>query len=346
MTNWSWKNSRKPMKNQMKKKGKGKNLFGIKQGAGAVNACPFPGSKKKKSKGGGPNGSLGWMKHALNAMHPSHLALPRAVGGYSVIRTTDIHTISEPFALFGLFKGPRTQFTETCWGTATGVVPGLPGYDKPIRDEDNAVFLLSTPLRSVALDGTTMVPAAITVQIMNGNALQTTSGMTFIGRSKTVLDLMGDLRTWQEVADGLINYSAPRLCSAGKLALRGVQVDGVPNNMSVLSDFVPRANFPGTGDRQTGTWSTNTGNIQTDFAGFGPIFVVNPGLVELQVIVTVEWRMRFDPLNPAYAGHVVHTPSSESTWSKVISSAESLGNGVRDIADVVADLGLMAAVAA
>lgn len=341
------------MKNQMKKKGKGKNLFGIKQGAGAVNACPFPGSKKKKSKGGGPNGSLGWLKHALNAMHPSHLALPRAVGGYSVIRTTDIHTISEPFALFGLFKGPRTQFTETCWGTATGVVPGAPGplpattgYDKPIRDEDNAVFLLSTPLRSPALDGTTMVPAAITVQIMNGNALQTTSGITYIGRSKTVLDLMGDTRTWQEVADGLINYSAPRLCSAGKLALRGVQVDGVPNNMSVLSDFVPRANFPGTGNRQTGTWSTSSGGIQTDFAGFGPIFVVNPGLVELQVIVTVEWRMRFDPLNPAYAGHVVHAPSSESTWSKVISSAESLGNGVRDIADVVADLGLMAAVAA
>lgn len=211
------------MKNQMKKKGKGKNLFGIKQGAGAVNACPFPGSKKKKSKGGGPNGSLGWMKHALNAMHPSHLALPRAVGGYSVIRTTDIHTISEPFALFGLFKGPRIQFTETCWGTATGVVPGQPGYGKPIRDEDNATFLLSTPLRSTALDGTTMVPAAITVQIMNGNALQTTSGMTFIGRSKTVLDLMGDYRTWQEVADGLINYSAPRLCSAGKLALSGAR---------------------------------------------------------------------------------------------------------------------------
>jgi hypothetical protein len=185
-----------------------------------------------------------------------------------------------------------------------------------------------------------MVPAALTVQIMNGQPLQSADGIAYIGRSKTVLDLMGDTRSWSTVMKELVSYSAPRLCSGGKLALRGVQVNAIPNNMSVLSDFVPRRVIAAGNN----VWTEAT--FPVDFEGFGPIFVYNPDKIKLKYLVTIEWRMRFDPLNPAYAGHVMHAPASESTWSKVLSTAESVGHGVVDIADVTADVGAAALAAA
>lgn len=347
--NSSWNQSNKAGKRKKKKQnkqmGKG-NLYGIKQGVGSVTNNPFPkqnGNKKKKGK------RKTGLRNAFNAMHSDHLALPRAVGGYTVTRTTDVFTINNRFALFGCFKAPRENFGDGAWSTIIGVRPALGGYTKPIGDDLNATFLLSTALRQESLLDATMVPAAITVQVMNPGALQSTSGITYIGRSKTVLGLQGDTRTWEELSGLLVNYSAPRLCSAGKLALRGVQVDAIPNNMSVLSDFVPRT-VPKTSDTEyTASWTSSssaaTPTVQADLAGFAPIFISNPDSTELQVIVTVEWRMRFDPLNPAYSGHTVHPPASESTWSEMIRIADSLGNGVRDIADITADIGMAARVA-
>jgi hypothetical protein len=262
------------------------------------------------------------------------------VGAYTVIRTTDIVNSNREAVFFGAFKGPAAQFTETTWLSAVAVTnANSAGLELPIGDATgagNAFFYTSAALGEASLNGARMVPAAITVQIMNGEALQDAAGIVYIGRSKTVLDLMGDGRTWKQVMEELVSYSAPRLCSAGKLALRGVQVNAIPNNMSVLSDFVPRR-VPVAG-RQI--W--DQANYQTDFEGFGPIFVYNPDNVALKYLVTIEWRMRFDPLNPAYAGHVMHSPASESTWNRVIGEAESLGHGVKDIADVVGDVGMAA----
>ena len=280
------------------------------------------------------------MRQALNAMHPSHLPLPRAVGGYTVIRTTDIVNTAQECVLMGTLKGPGNGFTETCWLNTIMARSPAGGAATGINAADNAVFEKSVALGAAALDSAKMVPAAFTVQIMNGDNLQNADGIAYIGRSKTVLDLMGDTRTWEEVLKELVSYSAPRLCSGGKLALRGVQVDAVPNNLSVLSDFVPRRNIVG----GTHTWIET--DFPADFEGFAPIFVYNPDKINLKYLITIEWRMRFDPLNPAYAGHSVHTPASETTWSNVIADAESLGNGVRDIGDVVADAGMMIGAAA
>lgn len=323
-------------KTAKKKRQGGKNLYGIKQGVGRVTSSAFP--RKRKGKNGN---SIGKYRHALNAMHPCHLPLPRAVGGYTVIRTTDIINTDNEALFFGAFKGPGAEFTETCWldviavkNTTTG------GLTQAISTTDNAYFYTSAALGASALDSSKMVPAAITVQIMNGDSLQNASGIAYVGRSKTVLDLMGDSRTWDEVMKELVSYSAPRLCSGGKLALRGVQVNAVPNNLSVLSDFVPRRKA----SEGIKTWTEAT--YPTDFEGFGPIFVYNPDKMALKYLVTIEWRMRFDPLNPAYAGHSVYSPASESTWSHVIADAEAMGNGVRDIADVVADVGIGVAMAA
>ena len=188
-----------------------------------------------------------------------------------------------------------------------------------------------------------MVPAAITVQVMNGDALQTTNGIAYIGRSKTVLDLMGDARSWDTVMKQLVSYSAPRLCSAGKLALRGVQVNAVPNNLSVLSDFVPRR----IKDSGTYTWTENAGGTAAyadqDFEGFAPIFIYNPDNIALKYLLTIEWRVRFDPFNPAYAGHSQHMPASEATWASAVQNEENKGSGVTDIVEDIAELGVAAA---
>jgi hypothetical protein len=329
---------------KLKRRQGGRNLYGIKQGVGKVTQVPFP-TLQRQQRVKRRNGNRASYKYALNAMHPCHLPLPRAVGGYTVIRTTDIVNTNAAAILFGCFKGPRLEFTETTWQDVIAV--NSVNATVPINDVNttsagtgNASFSISSALSSSSISGARMVPAAITVQVMNGESLQSADGIAYIGRSKVVLDLMGDSRTWDDVMKELVAYSSPRLCSAGKLALRGVQVDAVPNNMSVLSDFVPRA----IAEEGVKVWRhmAQTNGYAADFEGFGPIFVYNPDRINLKYLVTIEWRMRFDPLNPAYAGHVQHQPASESTWSKVISDAESLGNGVMDIADVTADVGVAA----
>lgn len=323
--------AKKTMKKTLKKRQGGRNLYGIKQGVGAVTKNAFPKRRAVKKR---PKVVA---KEALNALHPCHLPLPRAVGGYSVIRTTDIINTPDEAVLFGAFKGPGQEFTETTWLDAIAVRNAGGGVDLPIGGagggSGNASFYASSALGASSINGARMVPAAITVQIMNGQNLQSADGIVYIGRSKTVLDLMGDSRTWRTVMQELVAYSAPRLCSAGKLALRGVQVNAIPNNMSVLADFVPRRII----NSGSQTWTEATFPI--DFEGFGPIFVYNPDKVPLKYLVTIEWRMRFDPLNPAYAGHTVYKPASETTWSNVIAGAEAAGHGVKDIADVVGDMG-------
>lgn len=327
--------ARAVLKRAMKKKQGGRQLYGIKQGVGQITNAPFP--KRNKRRSG--KKVVSRICNALNAMHPHHLPLPRAVGAYSVIRTTDIVNTNREAMLFGCFKGPAQQFSETAWLTTIAASnPNVLGLDVPIgnaADGGNALFYTSSALAASGISGARMVPAAITVQVMNGENMQNADGIAYIGRSKTVLDLMGDTRTWRTVMEELVSYSAPRLCSGGKLALRGVQVNAIPNNMSVLSDFVPRR----VADSGIKVWGDGIGAYSADFEGFGPIFVYNPDKIGLKYLVTIEWRMRFDPLNPAYAGHSMHTPASESTWNKVIGEAESVGHGVMDIADVVADVG-------
>lgn len=322
------------VKKTLRKKRGGAKLAGIKQGVGSVTKSAFP-KPQARRKAAAKRTNL---RQALNAMSPAHLPLPRAVGAYTVVRTTDVMQIPSAFTLFGTFKGPANEFTETTWLNLVGVSSVDPTL--PIRGASNANFRFSSALSDSAINGAKMVPAAMTVQIMNPDALQNTSGIVYIGRAKTVLDLLGDGRTWETLANELVAYSAPRLCSAGKLALRGVQVSAVPNNMSVLSDFCPRVNSPSGAQ----TWTKES--LPTDLEGLAPIFIYNPNNVPLQFLVTVEWRMRFDPLNPAYASHINHMPASESTWAKVISDAEACGHGVEDIAEVVADMGGAALAAA
>jgi hypothetical protein len=307
-------------------------LKGIKQGVGMVVKKPFGSGKGRPGKFAMRNKTSS-RKAALCALTNLHLPLPRAVGAYTVAKTTTIVDSSRSVMLFGCFKGNRVNYPDTAWFDTVAVGSANPA--NPINGTGNAGFWVDSALSSSGFNSCRLVPAAITVQVMCPKNLQSADGITYIGRSKQVLDLMGDTRSWTTVAEELVSFSAPRLCSAGKLALRGVKVDAIPYNMSQLADFCPRGLIAA--DPFDKTW--NEGSFDAQFEGFAPIFVYNKNNVDLQYLVTVEWRVRFDPGNPAYAGHSYHPVATDSCWNDTVRGMEAEGHGVVDMAEGIVDFG-------
>jgi hypothetical protein len=129
----------------------------------------------------------------------------------------------------------------------------------------------------------------------------------------------------------------PRLMSGGKLALRGVQMNAYPLNMNALSDFQKITNY-GDGDK---TWASNTGSAGDAqyLTGFTPMVVINTSGEVLTYAVCVEYRVRFDLSNPAVSSHRHHPVTTDKVWDGMVKKAIALGNGVKDIADVVATMG-------
>jgi len=305
-------------------------LRGIKQGVGMVVKRPFGNGRRRSGRNGNKPASR---RAALCALTNLHLPLPRAVGSYTVCKTTTIIDSSQSVMLFGVFKGNRVNFEDTTWLDTVAV--GSVNEALTIGGATNSRWYFDTALSSNGFSAARLVPAAITVQVMCPKNLQSADGITYIGRTKQVLDLMGDTRTWTDIAQELVSFTAPRLCSAGKLALRGVKVDAIPYNMSKLADFCPRALVAkATIDK---TWGES--GFAANFEGFAPIFCYNVNNVELQYLVTVEWRTRFDPGNPAYSGHTFHPVASDSVWSETVKGMEAEGHGVADMAEGIADFG-------
>jgi len=309
-------------------------LRGIKQGVGMVVKRPFGSSKRRTRR---PSIRSKCMKSALCALTNIHLPLPRAVGAYTVAKTTTVISSSAKVILFGPLKGNRSNHPDPAWTNVVAVSGVTPG--SAISATANATLHVDTALGGTGFAHARLVPAAVTLQVMCPRSLQTADGITYIGRTKQVLDLMGDTRTWTALADELVSFSAPRLCSAGKLALRGVKCDAVPNNMSQLSDFTPRGVVTGADDQGNRVVTWTEGSYDSQFEGFAPIFCYNKDEASLQYLVTVEWRTRFDPANPAYAGHVFHPVASDSVWSETIKGMETEGHGVVDMADGIVDFG-------
>lgn len=276
----------------------------------------------------------------FSALSPHHLALPRAVGPYTVIRTTSKHTVTQNYTIWG----PTTQRDSTATEFWTNIIG--------VGDVDDTLAM-STQLNTTAITDSTfgtigavaagwdqcmLTPAAFTIQVMNSTPVTSAGGIAYIGKMKTLPDLAGSGRTWSQFGDQFIAYNYPRLCSGGKLALRGVTVSAVPYNMSDLADF--RAVFThSTGDF---TWNGGAGLGSLEFAGFAPIVIAKTSeMASLEVLVTVEWRVRFDPSNPAQASHKLYQPSSDASWAAHV-AAESL-RGTEDIAETIADVGVEAA---
>ncbi|APG75696.1 hypothetical protein 2 [Beihai sobemo-like virus 4] len=321
---------------------------GIKQGTGAVTNAPFGSSGSHRPRGGQRSARRGSRKgrggggrrrglnlSCWNAFAEPHLPLPRAVAPYTIIRTTAIWNPSSDhqrrLALFGPIMDVGSDAGQ--WSNYYSISANV--TLSSLRNSANGAYLSSFgSMSSSSWGAASVTPAAFSVQILNKEALQTSTGMVYIGRCKNKVHLAeGDNSTsWQDLADNLVSYSNPRMCSAGKLALRGVHVDAVPNNMSELAKFTT---LHQSGDAPITIDATDL----THHEGFNPIFIYNPDAVALQVLVCCEWRVRFDPSNPAYAACRMHKPSTDTSWAEHLQQAVALGNGVADIVEVVARAG-------
>lgn len=262
----------------------------------------------------------------LDAFDSSHVPLPRAVGDYTVIRTTEVFSGTNKFNLYGPMKtqvgNGSEAWSNVCAVRSNRLSSTELGDSVGTNSNEKRTF---TAMSTGAWGNSRLTPAAFTVKVMNPEALQTTSGIVYIGRARQMLNPGGDTRTWDEFAQELVSYSSPELCAAGRLALRGVKVDAVPYDMNSLADFRPLAQ----GTNTNFVWS----NDDLVYDGFAPIFVYNPNAVDLQIMICCEWRVRFDPSNPAYASHTYHRPSTPGYWDRVQRIGSALGNGVMDLAE-------------
>lgn len=312
----------KPKKRAQPKRRARRGYPGIQQGVGRAVGRAF---------GSAGFGGLS----CLDAFHPSHLALPRAVAPYTVIRTTQIISSNHALLLFGPMRGDNyaTEPEGTGqWRNSCAFSLQLPSSSLGTSFTRH-VFESMGPTNS-SWNAAATTPAAFSVQVMNPEALQTTKGVVYAGRAKNRLRLeqMPPTSTVGQLANNLVSYSNPRLMSAGKLALRGVHIDAVPNSMADLATF--------TNSHQENSGSiAGVTNLHEHFEGFNPLWVYNPDEIDLQYLVCCEWRVRFDPSNPAYAACVPRAPSTESHWAGVMGTMESMGNGVQDIAEKVAQAG-------
>jgi len=273
-----------------------------------------------------------------DAKLPMHLPLPRAVGPYLTVRVTHRFNTADKVVMICPFRHYGGQPGRLESGAWTDVVAlSSANATLPVSD------VSSTNYHKVDISGIgsncTLVPSAITVQIMNPNAVTGATGIMYGGVSQTQIPAGGTATTWNAIAENFIQFQKPRLMSGGKLALRGVQASSYPLNMSALSDFTETMTSFTSGTDQ---WHSSA--LPT---GFAPIIFVNAGYTasgitvtqSMEYLVTMEMRVRFDFSNPASAAHIQHPVSSDSTWGDLISAASSLGHGVMDIAEAVADNG-------
>lgn len=321
---------------------------GVTQGVGAVTRMPFGSVRVNPT-------NVRLAASAMNANNVAHLALPINTGPYTVMRTTTIVTSSDHFTGFGFFRAAydEASIAITPVGIAERASEGwapLVGFGSTGLETSPAVSTKfhGCPQLATLGEGATIAPAAMTVQVMNGKSLQEASGIFYIGRSRTQLRLQDSATDWQIIGQDFVSYQAPRLCSGGKLALRGVKVDSMPFNIQELMDFdrivgPPLLNsdygdvtIPWSSVGQTVDGGTRSENRLLAMKGFSPTCVYNPEGKELQFIVTCEWRVRFSYTHAASSTHTHHAAADPKVWDSVSQIMSSAGHGAMDIAQNVA----------
>lgn len=275
----------------------------------------------------------------LDARVPRTLGLPRAVGPYTVIRTNSFVTSTEHSTFMMFCPLIKKVSDEKRWIPSVGLMQA--GTDADAVGADSGIMMMANPLAELG-DAAEIVPAAMTVQCVNSSSLQLATGSFFMGRVNQSFDYGGSTATWSSLRSRFISYFSPRMLAAGKLALRGVKCSSYPLNMSEYSDFLPR--------------HTNAGMTKWDStiepAALAPIiFVANQPANTLntggiQFLVTIEWRVRFDPANPAVASHTHHDTLSDEAWNEVMKVSSATSHGVEEMAEEVANGGALYAGAA
>ena len=282
---------------------------------------------------------IGLPAGSWDAFSSSHAALPRAVGPYTVVRTSSLLDTTSRFALIGTSRpadfGVNDWWSNTVLATEEGT--GLIG-----TSPSSAFQVVTAPGGSVdggAYNSTfTCCPAAISVQVMGSASLQLATGNVAAAVIPAQIDLFKSGRTWGELEQEFVSFFRPRLMSAGKLSLRGVQLDSFPLSMADCSEFLPMRVSTNLGSTANPVeW--NTGDTPR-FKGWAPMAIYNPQNVPLTLLVTVEWRVRFDITNPAVSSHSHHGVSTDHAWEQSLRKAHSALPGVIDIVEKVANSGL------
>lgn len=287
------------------------------------------GKATKQAFGGGKTARASL--RCWDAFHPTHLPLPRSTGPYTVVRTTSFLTTAAKYIQFGAFQ--RAGKGE--WSNIVGFHSNT--ESNPVNGANNVTGITVPFPGAAALSGSgmTCTPAAVSVQLINGKPLSSTDGLVFGAVCNTQLDINGRSETFNDISTEVVSYFRPRLMSAGKLALRGVHANAYPLNMSELANFKPMVNS------EPVAFTLNDTIVKP--VGMTPIVFINQDSPENRTpytfLVCVEWRVRFDLGNPAVASHVQHPTSSDQTWDAAIRKAASMGHGIADIVESVANAG-------
>ena len=278
------------------------------------------------------------LRAALDARIPRTLGLPRAVGPYTVIRTTIPYNDPDPNSeayIFCPFLQDRpavgSELRSKAWlswcgvrqSSATGGAIGGTGSISPIV------------MPTFNLGGAAeVVPSAMTVQVMNSQPVQSADGIFLMGRMNQQLPFGNSTKTWGEFRTEFSSYFSPRLLSGGKLALRGVKCDSYPLDMSEYSTFAPVSNLI------TDKWSADI-----EPAALAPIVFVrnqaNGPTTNVTFLITIEWRVRFDPLNPVFFSHTYHDTLSDEAWNTLVGGMSAAGHGVEELAEDAVEAGAM-----
>jgi hypothetical protein len=183
-----------------------------------------------------------------------------------------------------------------------------------------------------------VVPAALTVQVMNPASLQNADGLYAMARVNQQLNVGGSTVTYDNLAARVVSFYAPRILTGGKLALRGVKSNAYPLDMSEYSKFSPIVNID-----DPFSWTSRQRS-----SALSPIVFVQQNTTPraIEFMVTIEWRVRFDPGNPATASHTHHDTLPDEIWNGVVKAASSVGPGVEELAEDAAAFGLLRGAAA
>lgn len=280
-----------------------------------------------------------------DAFATAHAPLPRSVGPYTVVRTSFLTLTNSRCGIIGTFKTRQRNP-----GNAGGKSPLPGGWTNCVMATEEGVGAInsttSTGFHFAPFPGGsaqrgessfTCCPAAISVQIMGPEAIGVASGQLLAAVAPVRLDLSADPRTWEQVQADLTAYFRPRLLSAGKISLRGVQMDSHPLSMNDVSSFEPLLHVaPNPNTTTPEAWQEE----QPYPCGWAPMYFVNPTQTPLQLLISVEWRVRFDLGNPAVSTHEHHGVSSDMAWDQHIRRAADALPGVVDIVEKVANTGL------
>ena len=167
---------------------RGPAFKGIAPGAGGTATVAFGASRNqgqpKKKKKNGKNGNHKANLDCWNAFSPSHLALPRAVGEYTVTRGTKQISTNDKLIIVGTWQWSHDRGSEAIgYGRNWADVVALGCEDLTKKPSETAWYPYKMPMLTSGLGAHCQVtPSALSVQIMNGNALQATSGMLYIGK--------------------------------------------------------------------------------------------------------------------------------------------------------------------